>query len=262
MWKVIPFNKELAGFPADESHFICQTAIQTAQVFNRKMPPCTLKIKSEIPLARGLGSSAAAIVAGIELANQLCSLRLSQQQKLERAAELEGHPDNAGASLLGGLVIGCQLNGDVDIIKASDPAFDVIAIVPRTELYTENARKVLPDVLPFEQAIHGSSVSNLLVAALLLEDWETAGKMMRNDCFHQPYRTTLVPHFADIEKEALRHGAFGAALSGSGPTIICFVEKSLKETLALGMKKAFPNMDVLQLPIDSNGCQVLKESYV
>ena len=103
-------------FPADESNFIIQVAMKTAQKYNKAVHPAIVKVHSEIPLARGLGSSAAAIVAGIELADLLGDLNLSKQEKFEMAAVMEGHPDNAGASLLGGLVIGCQTDESVDAV--------------------------------------------------------------------------------------------------------------------------------------------------
>ncbi|MED1201690.1 homoserine kinase [Heyndrickxia acidicola] len=260
-WKVISFEKELGDLPTDEQHFICQTAFRTAKQFNGDLPPCSIKILSHIPLAKGLGSSAAAIVAGIELANHMANLQLSTKQKLEMATELEGHPDNAGASLLGGLVVGSQLEQSVDIIKVENLNFEVIAVVPQTELFTQSARGVLPAQMNFSQAVKASAVSNTLVAALVTGNWEVAGKMMKNDCFHQPYRSNLVPHFPIVQEEALRLGAFGAALSGSGPTIVCFSEKGLCDGIVNGLTASFSGFNVLKLSIDNHGVRVVKEGY-
>jgi homoserine kinase len=260
-WVVTSFVQELEGLPSDDQHFICQTAILTAKQFDSVLPPCSIKILSHIPLARGLGSSAAAIIAGIELANQMANLQLTTKQKLEIAAELEGHPDNAGASLLGGLVVGSQLDKSVDIIKVEDLDFEVIAVVPRTELQTQSSREVLPAEMNFSQAVKGSAISNTLVAALITGNWEVAGKMMGKDCFHQPYRIELVPHFPIIQEEALRLGAFGAALSGSGPTVVCFSTRDASERLVSGLRSAFSGFKCLRLNIDNHGIRVLKEGY-
>jgi homoserine kinase len=260
-WEVTSLVKELEGLPSGAQHFICQTALRTAKQFNGVLPPCSIKILSHIPLARGLGSSAAAIIAGIEIANQMANLQLTTNQKLEIAAELEGHPDNAGASLLGGLVVGSQLDKSVDIIKVEDLDFVVTAVVPRMELRTESAREVLPAEMHFSQAVKGSAISNTLVAALITGNWEVAGKMMRKDCFHQPFRIELVPHFPIIQEEALRLGAFGVALSGSGPTVVCFSKREASEGLVNGLRAVFSGFNVMKLNIDNHGMQVLKEGY-
>jgi homoserine kinase len=260
-WEVTSLIKELEGLPSSDQHFICQMALRTAKQFNGVLPPCSIKILSHIPLARGLGSSAAAIIAGIEIANQMANIQLTTNQKLEIAAELEGHPDNAGASLLGGLVIGSQLDKSVDIIRVEDLDFEVIAVVPRTELRTKSAREVLPAEMHFTQAVKGSAISNTLVAALITGNWEVAGKMMSKDCFHQPFRTELVPHFPIIQEEALRLGAFGTALSGSGPTVVCFSEKVASERIVNGLSAVFSGFNVMKLNIDNHGMRVLKEGY-
>ena len=113
-WEVIPLTEELKEFPNDESNFIIRTAIEVAKTFETILAPCQIKVDSNIPLARGLGSSASAIVAGIELADQVGNLQLTKQQKFEIASKMEGHPDNVGASIFGGLVIGCQIGEEVD----------------------------------------------------------------------------------------------------------------------------------------------------
>ena len=113
-WQVIPLTKEMSIFPS-EKNFIIQIAMKTAEKYQKELPLAKVKVKSEIPLARGLGSSAAAIVAGIELADLLCDLQLSQQEKFEIAAGTEVYSDNAGASLFGGLIIGCQTEESVDV---------------------------------------------------------------------------------------------------------------------------------------------------
>lgn len=258
-WEIVPLTQELKSFPKDETNFICRTAIHTAALFKRVMPPCRLKVKSEIPLARGLGSSAAAIVAGIELADSFCGLSLTKQEKLEIAARIEGHPDNVGASLFGGLVIGQQTDDDVNCASFPDVSFDVVAIIPKEELLTKESRGVLPEILSFQTAVQAGATANLLVASLLSGNWELAGKMMRQDLYHQPYRRQLVPHLDMIEKRALEIGAFGIALSGAGPAVICCTETGKGERAASVLKQLLPKMDMLNLRIDRSGSRVRTE---
>ncbi|MCQ6276540.1 homoserine kinase [Bacillus sp. V3B] len=255
-WQVIPLTKEMSTFPSDESNFIIQMAMKTAEKYQKELPPAKVKVNSEIPLARGLGSSAAAIVAGIELADSLCDLQLSQQEKFEMAADIEGHPDNAGASLFGGLIIGCQTEESVDVVMFDDLDLDIVAVVPQEELLTKKARGVLPTEISFQQAVTAGAVSNVLVASLLKGDYSLAGKMMKKDRYHQPYRRELVPHMDIIEEKAPEYGAFGVALSGAGPTILCLVEPGSAETVIEGLKQWLPDMDYLSLKIDQTGSKV------
>ncbi|WP_285867109.1 homoserine kinase [Mesobacillus maritimus] len=258
-WEVIPMTQELAVFPKDEQHFIVKMAMRTAKQYGKEMPPCRLTVSSEIPLTRGLGSSAAAIIAGIELADYFCNLQLSKQEKLEISAEIEGHPDNVGASIYGGFVVGSQLGDEIDLTVLSSVEMDVVAIIPEEELLTESAREVLPGYLPFAQAVEASAVSNQLIAAFLTRNWALAGKMMNRDRFHEPYRRKLIPWWEEVEALAAEAGAFGTALSGAGPTILCLLEPEKGKALAASLEASLPSMRVVELEIDLVGSQVTVE---
>lgn len=255
-WEVIPLSEEMATFPKDESNYIIQIALKTAERYNKSLPPAKIGVKSEIPLARGLGSSASAIVAGIELADVLGNLNLSRQEKFVWASEIEGHPDNAGASVFGGLLIACQTSDSVDAVVSHDIDFEIVAVVPRTELLTKEARGVLPQEVTFKEAVTAGAVSNVLVAALFSGNYDLVGKMMKNDRYHQPYRRGLVPHMAVIEEHAPQYGAFGVALSGAGPTILCLTKPGAAETVIKGLQKVLPDMDYLSLEVDQTGSKV------
>ncbi|XJZ26639.1 homoserine kinase [Bacillota bacterium Lsc_1132] len=258
VWSFHTENKELNQFPSGEDHFICQVAQKAARKYGVSLNPCKVKMESDIPLARGLGSSAAAIIAGIELADLAAGLGLTKQEKLEIATEMEGHPDNVGASLYGGLVVGCYQQEQVDLLAFSTLQFEMVALIPREILLTKESRKVLPDVFSYCEAVQASATANLLVAALLSENWEAAGKMMRLDHFHQPYRKPLIPFYEEVEKKALSEGAFGAALSGAGPTLLCFAEKGQGKRLAKELQSEFPQMQAKLLQIENHGSSVCK----
>ncbi|MED3573800.1 homoserine kinase [Cytobacillus praedii] len=255
-WEVISLSEELNAFPKDETNYIFQIAIETAEKYNKKLPACRIKVKSDIPLARGLGSSAAAIVAGIELADVLCKLHLSKQEKLEWASKIEGHPDNVGASLLGGLVIGCQFEDEVSIESFHHLEMDIVAVIPKEELLTKHSRGVLPQTLTYENAVQAGAIGNVMIAALLNGNYKQVGKMMRADQYHHPYRKEIVPHLKDIEELAPDLGAFGVALSGAGPTVLCLAEKGAGMDLATRLENVLPEMEYRHLSIEQAGSKV------
>ncbi len=166
-WRVEQHSPHLSADANAEDNYILQIARETAGQFHKELPACKLVVSSEVPLARGLGSSASAIVAGIELADQLCSLSLTPEQKLELGNDIEGHPDNIAPALYGGLIITTAAAGRVDWIRMPGLDTDVVMSIPRQDLKTEASRKALPDMFSRERAAAASSVSNVLVAALL-----------------------------------------------------------------------------------------------
>jgi homoserine kinase len=163
-WEFVAETKELEQFPRDEQHFICQVALKVAAKYGKTLHPCKVTLDSDIPVTRGLGSSAAAIVAGIELADLIGNLEMTKHEKLLFATEMEGHPDNVGASLYGGLVIGCYQQNQVEMLSIPNLSIEMVAVIPQEELLTKVARDVLPNTFPYEEAIKASSTANLLVA--------------------------------------------------------------------------------------------------
>lgn len=255
-WQFSSSVEELNDLPKDKTHFVAQVAIDTAKKYGVVLPPLKVQMNSDIPLARGLGSSASAIVAGIELADAVGGLGLAIEEKLLLATQMEGHPDNVGASLYGGVVIGNYQQNEVDMLSFTNLSFEMAAVIPKEILLTKDSRNVLPDEFSRQEAIQASATANLLIAALLSGNLELAGKMMERDRFHQPYRRPLIPFYEDIEQAAKANGAFGAALSGAGPTVICFAEKGKGKQLSQSLQASFPNMTVRHLSIDPLGSRV------
>ncbi|MBS8265985.1 homoserine kinase [Mesobacillus boroniphilus] len=254
-WKVTPLSPSLSGFPRNDKNFICQIAKKTADLYKEEMPSLHVSVQSEIPLARGLGSSAAAIVAGVELANEFCGLQMTQSEKLAVASRFEGHPDNAGSSLFGGVVVGSQIGDEFDLTVLDQIQFDPVLVVPKQELLTETSRDVLPAVMEFQRSVQASAVANQLLAALMTQNWALAGRMMRADQFHQPYRKALVPFFEDVHEKAIQSGAFGTALSGAGPSILCLAEPGKGEEVAGELRKLLVEFEIFRLQIDREGCR-------
>ncbi|NSL51730.1 homoserine kinase [Calidifontibacillus erzurumensis] len=261
-WLFVPKVSELAGLPKGKDNLIYKVASSVAKDYGMDLLPHRVEVSSDIPLSRGLGSSAAAIVAGIELANQLLELHLSSEEKLRRASNIEGHLDNVAASLYGGLIIGSHREDGTDMVHGGYPDIDIIVYIPNYELETKVARSVLPEQMEYKQAVLASGISNVLVAALLTDNWELAGKMMAKDLFHQPYRGKLVPELEMVYALADELGAYGVALSGAGPTIICFAPKGKGTTIQKKLQERFTEARIEILKVDHEGLAIESKCMV
>ncbi|MFC3886698.1 homoserine kinase [Bacillus songklensis] len=259
-WEFIPKTKDVEEIPTNEENLMYQVAAQVAEKYEVPLPPAKVEVESDIPLTRGLGSSASAIVAGIELANELCGLQLTIEEKLRTASLIEGHPDNVGPSLYGGLIIGNHHEKSTQVVHLSDIDLEIVAVIPRYELRTSEARSVLPKELSYRTAVEASAVSNVLVAALMSRNWQLAGEMMERDLFHEPYRASLVPELEVVRLEAKKKGALGTALSGAGPTILCLAQKGTGKDIAGHLQHLLPSCDVSLLHVDQHGVQTTRET--
>lgn len=246
----------LEGISPGKDNLIYEITTQIAKKYQKEMPPCQIKMSSDIPLGKGMGSSAAAIVAAIELANQMMDLNLSTDEMVRESSLIEGHPDNAAASVCGGLVIGTHNEKETFVLQAELKDVDIIMMVPSQQLLTKKARAILPDALPFSDAVLASSVSNVLVAALLTNNWPLAGEMMVRDLFHHPHRMEIVPGLQEIVETIKDYGAYGAALSGAGPTLIVFAPKGKGKGVIARLKAHFVNFDYDRVEIDHGGLKV------
>lgn len=259
-WKVTPLSEEMKAFPTDENHYVFQIAKKVAAKYGKSLPTCRLAIESDIPLARGLGSSASAIVAGIQLADSLCDLQLTRDEKVHLASCEEGHPDNAGASVTGGLVVGMHEAEQTALMSFPLANVEVAVVIPKYELLTSDSRNVLPASLDFQESVKASAIANTFLAALLSGNFELAGNLMKRDLFHQPYRRKLVPLLTEVENIAYSNGAFGVALSGAGPSVICFAETKKMPGLLQRLSEHFPSCEVKQVDIDQEGCVVMSKA--
>jgi homoserine kinase len=179
------------------------------------------RLRSEIPLARGLGSSAAAIVAGLFAADHLFELALSKEEMLVRADELEGHPDNVAAAIYGGFVICGDGGEDGPTAARFDPpgGLEGIAVIPSEEVSTERAREAIPAEIPLAEAVANVSAAARLVLGLQRSDLDLVGAGLA-DRIHQPRRRDLYPRSMELVDDAAELGALGATISGAGPTVL------------------------------------------
>jgi homoserine kinase len=181
----------------------------------------TFRIRSQIPLAGGLGSSAAAIVAGLMAADHLFEL---DADLLLAATELEGHPDNVAAALRGGFVV-CA---DGEAVRFDPPTgLEALAVVPDQAVRTNAARAALPAEVPFEEAVFNVAHTALLTLGLARGDWDLLARGLQ-DRLHEGRRASLFPRSYELASRARELGALGATISGAGPTVLvwCFYEQT------------------------------------
>ena len=238
--------------PRDERNLLLKIALQIAP----DLQPRRLKMISNIPLARGLGSSSSVIVAGIELANQLGNLKLSKHEKLELATKIEGHPDNVAPAIYGNLVIASSVESQVSAVVAPFPECAFLAYIPNYELRTRDSRGVLPKKLSYKEAVAASSIANVAIAALLTGDMVKAGQAIESDLFHERYRQDLVREFATIKKVAKRNGAYATYLSGAGPTVMVLADPDKMPKIKAELEKQPFKGKLHELQVDTQGVRV------
>lgn len=258
------------NLPRDRRNIVYRAAKLVFDKFHFAPKTLHLKLINRIPLASGLGSSAAARIGGLVSANSLCGERLSREELLNLAAEIEGHADNVSAAMVGGLVVCCisSLKGrkgrEIEIVKFNPPEnLSCVVCIPNFQIMTRQARKILPKTVKFEQAVFTSSRVAMLLAALINERYELLGMAME-DKLHQPYRKKLVKGMEVVFEEALRVGALGVSLSGAGPSILAFTASStphLAERVGEAMRKAFARHKIesryLVLGMDGEGTKIV-----
>ncbi|HEX9244790.1 MAG TPA: homoserine kinase [bacterium] len=257
----IEIEGEGAGtLPRDAAHLAYQAALAVAARAEgggaAGARAFRLRQQNQIPLASGLGSSAAAIVGGAVAANALLGAPLGRQALLDLAAEMEGHPDNVAPALFGGLVVCARTATGVRWIRLAPPPLNVVLAVPDYHVSTDEARRRLPARVPFPDAVFNVTRATLLVAAL------TGGRPdlldeATQDRLHQPYRETLVPGMMEVFAAARRAGAYGVALSGSGPTVLAFGDApEIGPAMAQAFGAAGAACRILHAEFDTEGAVV------
>ncbi|MBC8081317.1 MAG: homoserine kinase [Gorillibacterium sp.] len=222
--KIHLYGEQTKGLPVDKSNLLYTVAQQVFVRAGVAVPELEISIYSDIPLTRGLGSSAAAIVGALAAANELIGNPLTLDDLFQMASSIEKHPDNVGASLFGGLVVAFWDGVRAEYIRVEpDSRLETVVAIPEFQLSTEKARKVIPQTLALGDAVFNIGHSNLLVAALCTGRYASIRLAMK-DVIHQPYRAALIPGMVEVLKGASEHGALGAALSGAGPTLIALVD--------------------------------------
>ena len=229
----------------DETNLVYQGIAKLYQHIDRPIPAIALDIETLIPLSRGLGSSATAIVGGIVGANLLAGSPLSKLELLDLAIAMEGHPDNVAPAVLGG----CQLmasnqSGDWEFcdLQWHDDLAIAVAI-PAFELSTAKARQVLPKQVVMADAIFNASHLALLTHGIQTgkASWLRAGLQ---DRLHQPYRQDLIMGMPKVQAAAIAAGAYGMVISGAGPTLLSLAPQAEIASVAAAMQGAWQDLKV------------------
>lgn len=244
--------------PRDESNLIVRAAFRVFETARRW--PGTLRIKSinRIPLARGLGSSAATTLAGMCAANRLCGKPLSDQAILNLATGMEGHADNLVPTMVGGFCITGVVGSETHYLKFPAPGnLRAVLCIPQKPISTAEARRALPSRVPLSAAVFTSSHVAFLLGALWQKKYEWLSFAM-DDVLHQPARAALLPGLRDVIAEAKKAGAYGAALSGAGSTVIAFTKPgAVAKRVGQSMQQRFAARGLpsrwLELPLENKG---------
>jgi homoserine kinase len=216
----------MGGLPTDKSNLLYGMAQRVFDEAGVSMPELDISMYSDIPLTRGLGSSAAAIVGALGAANALIGEPLPIGELFRLATAEEGHPDNVGPALFGGIVSAVWDGTLASHVRIEPPkGLTTLVAIPSYELSTNKARAALPEQFSRADAVFNLSRASLLTAALATGRLDVIRHAM-DDRLHQPYRAPLVPGLARVLREATHYGALGAALSGAGPTAIAFVDEA------------------------------------
>jgi len=223
--------------PCDGTNLIWRTMAEVAEQSGRQLPSFSMKIENEIPITKGLGSSASACLAAAAAADFLCGLKLPREEWLKIATARDGHPDNAAPALYGGLV--SSIAGERILCSRAvfPPEWTIVAVTPEFELETKKARSVLPAEIPYRDAVFNLQRVAFLISQLSQGRRDGIREAMK-DRLHQPYRGPLIPGLQEILDMDDEPGLIGRALSGAGPTVVALAD-SCENDIAENMCRIF-----------------------
>jgi homoserine kinase len=248
------FTVEAEGLdvPLDRSN-LCVQAFESL----KPADGVAFRIRSEIPVARGLGSSAAAIVAGLTAADHLHELALDREEMLVKAAEIEGHPDNVAAAIYGGFVACADAGGKPAATRFDPPGgIEGVLVIPGEEVPTNEARKAIPTEIPLADAVANIGAASMLVLGLRDGDLNLIQRGLA-DRIHQPRRASLYPRSMEIVESATELGAIGATISGAGPSVLVWVNwQETGQVVAALNEKVGDWAEVKRVPFSALGADV------
>lgn len=219
-----------------------------------------INLVNNIPITRGLGSSAACIAGGLLAANALIRNPLSKNDIIYIAAKMDGHPDNVLPALVGGMTVACIVEGEVKYVRIDLPDhIKLLVMVPDFQLPTVKARSILPDKVSMQDAVFNISRAALLTASVLTGCFDNLPTAI-DDRLHQPYRKNLIPHWDEIMEKTKELGTRGAFLSGAGPTLIAIVDKNydiIKRNMAEFLSAFEQHWDVYIMDICRYGAELI-----
>jgi len=256
-------SRDGADIPLDEENLVYKTARDLYRMCGRPFPGLAVEQISNIPFARGLGSSSACVIGGLVGANELMGRPLSQDEIIDVAATIEGHPDNSTPALVGGLVTAVLSENKVYYVKQEvGQELKLGAIVPDFELRTSLARSVLPQSLPHMDARFNLSRAALMAVSLYSGKYENL-RVAADDRLHQPHRLKLIPHGREVMDMCYHSGAYAAYISGAGSTLMAIFNDSVLD-FAQKIRDSLDDMGLRSwqlhiLSIDNFGAKVMMD---
>lgn len=256
------------NIPTDEHNMVwrsVQYLLHKADM-DREYQGAIIHMENAVPLSRGLGSSATAIVAGLKATNVLIGNPFSRRELLQFATDIEGHPDNIAPAIFGGFTVSTVTNGITECFSFQ-PKFrmKLIVAVPDFPLSTRKARAVLPEMVSMKDAVNNISRAAMLVAALCKGNDRFLHHVF-DDVLHQPYRAKMIPGMYDVFAAARKAGALGANLSGAGPSLIAYSleKRHCEDRIGEAMRQAFQKhkiyADILIMDLDTRGAHIVKKT--
>ncbi|WP_456395295.1 homoserine kinase [Desulfurobacterium sp.] len=245
------------NLPKDEKNLFLRTYKSTMEYFGLNQP-IKVKLINRIPLGRGMGSSATAIVGGILAAEKIAGKKLSLPEVIDVAFKFEPHPDNVLPAYTGGFVVAAT-NGDLSYVKLDFPEeLKVIIIVPELFLSTEDSRSVLPETYTREDVIFNIQRVALLIGALQKKDFSLLKEAVK-DRIHQPYRCDLIPGFWEVLSQGYKEGAYAVYLSGAGSCIGALADNNF-DNIGKAMCDVFESLGIdaryFVLEVDKEGARI------
>lgn len=222
----------------DHENLVLVAMEELAREHERVLPPLALTLRAHVPVARGLGSSAAAIVIGLIAANEVLELGQSSDQLYQVALRMEGHGDNVGAAIYGGAVLAAPgLDGVIRLRGERSYPLDAVVFIPDETSMTHQARAALPREIPMQDAAFNLAAASSLSVGLLTGNLDAISAGMQ-DRLHEPYRAKLFPHLEPLKAAAREAGALGGCLSGAGPTVLALVTPHAIDRVADAMRSS------------------------
>jgi len=271
-FEIIATGEGAEKLPLDESNLIVRAALHAAEQRRRKISGARLRVDSQIPLSRGLGSSSAAIIAGISIYEALSGESLSEEEFFDYALHFEGHGDNLAPSTLGGMVVavvkeyhdysGAERRSLIAVKRHWPEEVRIVLCIPEVEMETAKMRAVLPNMITRHDAIYNLQRAALLQAALSEHRFDLLNEALR-DRLHQPLRAPLAPGLSEVLKlndETHTHpGLLGVAISGAGSALIAFATENcdvIAETMEARMAASGVKARAMEVKVDNNGRRI------
>ncbi|NVF10552.1 threonine synthase [Anaerococcus sp. AGMB00486] len=242
-----------------EDNLVIDSYKKTFKYLDEDIIPISVKIKSQVPYTRGLGSSSTCIVAGVYSALFMMNKTINKELALDIATEIEGHPDNVAPAIMGSFVISLKHNEHIHYRRFElNKNLEFLALIPNFSLSTKDSRNILPKMISLKDGVHNVSRAALLTPALVNLD-KNLIKVCLDDRFHQPYRKRLIKDFDLLKEKSLEFDAIATYLSGAGPTIMVLSEKNSKTYAMLKdyINNNLKNWDVKKLNIDLDGAKII-----